>query len=49
MAEAIPAIPQEAYKRSIIIEADMVTLEHAVVVSSAAFDLAAYPSLHHRF
>jgi hypothetical protein len=48
MAEAIPASPQEVYKRSIIIEADMVTLARAVV-SGAAFDLAAYPSPHRRF
>ena len=43
MAEAIPASPQEVYKRSITIAADTVTLERAVVVSGAAFDLAAYP------
>jgi hypothetical protein len=43
MAEAISVSPQEVYTRSIIIEADMVTLERAVVVSGAAFDLAAYP------
>jgi len=43
MAEAIPVSSQEVYKRSIIIEANMVTLARAVVVSGAAFDLAAYP------
>ena len=42
MAEAIPASSQEVYKRSSIIEADMVTLKRAVV-SGVAFDLAAYP------
>jgi hypothetical protein len=35
MAEAIPASPQEVYKRSITIEADF--------VNGAAFDLMAYP------
>jgi len=43
MAEAIPASSQEVYKRSIIIEADIVTLARAVVVSGADFDLVAYP------
>jgi hypothetical protein len=49
MAEAISGSPQEVYTRSIIIEADMVTLERAVVVSGAAFDLTAYPLPHRRF
>ena len=49
MAEAISVGPQEVYKWSIIIEADMVTLARAVVVSGAAFDLTAYPLPHRRF
>jgi hypothetical protein len=48
MAAAIPASSQEVYKQSIIIEADMVMLERAVVVRGAAFDLAAYPPPHCR-
>ena len=43
MAKAIPASPQEVYTRSIIIEADMVTLARAVVVSGAPFGLVVYP------